>query len=477
MLRNPLLAPDLREYLDDGLDEAARDYLEEHHPAVIAELIADLDELESGRGRQALSLLEPRRRGDTLSYLEAESQVAIVTAYPPKDAAELLHFMPHDDRADLVGRLDEEVAEPILRQLAHAEREDIRQLSSYESGTAGAAMTTDYATLPPHLTVREALDRLRREFPDKETINLSYVVDPKRRLLGLISLPTLIRARPTATIEDIMQRDVLFARVDEPQGEVADQMAKYDLFAIPVLDAEDMLVGIITIDDAMDIRQREEAEDFLAFGGVRSEPDDDVPNYLQSGIWDTVRARVVPLLVLFVSGTLTGIVLGGFKSIQDQVKVLAFFVPLLIGTGGNAGSQTVGTVIRALALKQIAFRDVFKVALRESSSGLVLGLLLGPVGFVFAFVSTYINLTSVPIEAGPEAPLFRSLAVAGVLGASILGICVWSNLVGALVPLLADWLGRDPALISAPLISTLVDVTGLALYYSIAFALVTAGFL
>ena len=188
-----------------------------------------------------------------MSYLEKDRQAQLVKAMPPKDAAELLHLMSHDERADLVNRLDEDVVDPVLPFLAQAEREDIRRLGSYEPGTAGAAMTTDYVALPPHITVREALDLLRHEAPDRETIYYCYVVDHKRRLIGFISLKRLILSRRSAVIEDVMQRDVILARVDEDQESVARQIDKYDLLAIPVVDSSDMLMGIITHDDAMDI--------------------------------------------------------------------------------------------------------------------------------------------------------------------------------------------------------------------------------
>ena len=210
-MRNPLLVPDLRELLRDGEVAGLRDFFGDHHPAHVAEMVDDLDRDE---GDSVLALLGPRQRSQVLSYLDSDRQVRTIEKMTPADAAALLHLMSHDERADLVNRLDEERVDQILPHLAQAERDDIRSLASYDPGTAGAVMTTDYVTLPPNSTVRDALERIRHEAPDRETIYYSYVVDPQRKLIGFLSLKKLILARPSARVEDIMQRDVIVARVD-----------------------------------------------------------------------------------------------------------------------------------------------------------------------------------------------------------------------------------------------------------------------
>jgi magnesium transporter len=450
-MRNPLLVPDLRELIQAGEDGVVREFLSEHHPAHVAEIIQDFDTEE---GDKILAILPPRQRADVLGYLESERRVRIVESMDPADAAALLHMMSHDERADLVKRLDEERVDLILPHLAQAEREDIRRLASYEPGTAGAVMTTDYVTLPPHLTVREALDRLRHDAPDSETIYYNYVVDPQRKLIGFVSLKKLILARPSARVEDIMQRDVIVARVDQDQETVARQIAKYDLLAIPVVDANDMLLGIITYDDAMDIIRREQTEDILAFGGVSRDAQADEESYWRGRIVEAVRRRVGWLMMLFVAESFTGNVLRYFHWVDFRVPDLSLFVPLLIGTGGNAGSQTVGTIIRGLALNDIRPRDALRVVFREWMTGMLLGILLGTMGFFYAWLMR------------GERPVFSL-----VIALTILGICMWANTVGALVPLLARRLGFDPAVISAPFITTLVDATGLCIFYSIAIVL------
>jgi magnesium transporter len=453
-MRDPLLVPELREFLRAGETAALEEFFADHHPARVAEVIEDLEPAEADA---ILDLLEPRVRGEVLSYVAPDVQVRIVEAMPPAGAADLLHYMPHDDRADLVNRLDEDKADAILRRLAQAEREDIRRLASYEPGTAGAVMTTDYATLPPFVSVREALDRLVHEAPDRETINVNYVVDAHRHLLGSIALPKLVLARRTARVEDIMQADPITARVDEDQEEVARKIAKYDLIAIPVLDPDGMLVGIVTHDDALDILRQEQTEDLLAFGAVAPEAGVDDTPYWQGKITSAVRRRIVWLLLLFAAGTITGLVVRTFSWIDQRFPHIHFdaFIPLLIGTGGNAGSQTVGTVIRGLALGDVdPRRDFLRVLGREALTGLCLGVALGPLGFLF----TWLVMGSTP-------------GFSLVIALAILGICVWANGVGSMVPMVARLAKIDPAVVSAPLISTLVDATGLMIFYSLARAI------
>jgi magnesium transporter len=449
-MRHPLLVPDLRELIRDGEIAGIRDFLADYHPGRVAELMEDLEAEDSDA---LFAILPPRSRAQVLTYLEKDHQARLVKAMPPKDAAELLHLMSHDERAGLVTRLDEEVVDPVLPFLAQAEREDIRRLASYEPGTAGAAMTTDYVSLPPHITVREALEVLRHEAPDRETIYYCYVVDHQRRLIGFISLKRLILSRRSAVIEDVMQRDMIFARVDEDQESVARQIDKYDLIAIPVVDGSDMLVGIITHDDAMDILRQEQTEDILAFGGVSRDAEANEETYWQGKLVEGVRRRIGWLLFLFLAGFLTKYVSHYFKGVQLRLPDLVDFIPLMIGTGGNAGSQTVGTIIRGIALGEIQGSQAFRVIYREWLTGLLLGTLLGGLGFFYTWA------------------LHGNPAFAAVIGLAILFICMWANSVGAVIPLLAKRFGIDPAVVSAPLISTLVDATGLVIFYTVAIVL------
>ena len=451
-MRNPLLIPDLREIIRDGQAADLVDFFADYNAPRIAEMLEDF---EPGEQVEILALLEHRQRGEVFSYLDLDTQVHLAETLPTDVIASVLQWMPHDDRAKLAYQLEEEQVDQILRQLAQAEREDIRRLLAYEPGTAGAVMTTDYAALPPQISVREAIARLRQEAPDRETIDYAYVIDAHRKPLGLVSLKQLILARPSVRIEEIMNRDVILGKVFDDQEEIARKIEKYDLYALPIVDERDHMVGIVTHDDAMDILRQEQGESILAFGGVGGQAADQMDSdYWRTGIGSSVRRRLTWLLPLFLSGTMTGWVLDRLEWVDKLIPSLAVFVPLLIGTGGNAGSQAVGTIIRALALGEVQFSDALKVLMREWITGLLLGILLGSLGFFFAWLG---------LGTSPRFALVISL--------TILGICMWANVVGSMVPLVATRLGIDPAIVSAPLISTLVDVTGLVIYYIIAIAI------
>ncbi|WP_165250509.1 magnesium transporter [Paludisphaera soli] len=449
-MRNPLLVPDLRMMLQAGEQDVLREFLGDQHPGRVAEFIEDLPD---GDGDSVFRILEPRERAEVLSYFENDEQNRLVESMPPKEAAELLRVMSHDERAALVNRLDEDFVDEVLPNLAQAEREDIRRLAGYEPGTAGAVMTTDYVILPAHITVREALERLRHEAPDRETIYYCYVVDHNRRLIGFVTLKRLILARRSAVIEEIMQRDVIHAKVDDDQEPVAQTIDKYDLLALPIVDGEDRLVGIVTHDDAMDILRREQTEDILKFGGVAPDPEADTVPYWQSSVLTTVRRRIKWLMLLFLAENLTTPVNEHFQWTMDsgQAPALFFFMALLTGTGGNAGSQTVGTVIRGMALGEIKLSQTLAVVAREWLNGLCLGLMLGTAGFFYIHFWRH-----------------QPWDVSGVVGLSLFGVCMWSNVIGSLVPLAARRVGIDPAVVSAPFISTLVDATGLVIYFTIA---------
>lgn len=448
-MRNPLLIPDLQEIIRDGQAASLAEFFADYQPPRIAEMMEDFAPAEQ---MAILEQIEPKERGEVFSYLDLETQVHLAETLPDEMIASVLQVMPHDDRARLAFQLEEEKVDSLLREMAQAERDDIRRLLSYEPGSAGAVMTTDYAALPPQISVREAIARLRQEAPHKETIDYAYIIDAHRKPLGFVSLKQLILARPAARLEEIMNRDVIYGRVEEDQGEVAQKIEKYDLYALPIVDDRDHMVGIVTHDDAMDILRQEQGESILAFGGVSAPTAEQADyDYWRTGIGSSVRRRLTWLLPLFLSGTLTGWVLESFKWVDVMIPSLAVFVPLLIGTGGNAGSQAVGTIIRALALGEVQFADAMRVLFREWLTGVLLGLLLGFLGFLFAWLG---------LGMPPRFGL--------VIGLTVMGICVWANIVGSMVPLIATKLGIDPAVVSAPLISTLVDVTGLVIYYFIA---------
>ncbi|PYQ67512.1 MAG: magnesium transporter [Acidobacteria bacterium] len=310
-------------------------------------------------------------------------------------------------------------------------------------------MSEKFAKIRPEWTVAETLEHLKKIDPEVETIQTIYAVDAEGHLVGAVSLRKLFLAPPEKRVADLMDRRFASVRADTPQEEVANLVSKYDVFAIPVVDDENRPLGIVTVDDVIDVLNEEVTEDVLHMGGVGAK-EEVMQGYFATSPIRNVRLRFNWLLLLFATETLTGTVLRHFQDELAKVVALSFFIPLLIGTGGNSGSQTVTTIVRGLAVGEIRLRDFGRVFAREAGSGLVLGLLLGVVGF-------------------GRALLWGShTALAMTVGVSILVICTWANAVGATIPMLATLFRIDPTVMSAPLIATLVDATGLFIYFAIA---------
>jgi magnesium transporter len=329
------------------------------------------------------------------------------------------------------------------------DRDEVLPLLGHPDDTAGGRMTSDFIALRRQTTAQMAIEFLRGLQRDAETPYYLYVVDRSGVLIGIVGLRDIIIAAPTATMADIMRPEVISVPVGTDQEEVARVMQHYDLLAVPVVNAGGKLVGVINYNDIVDVIEDEATEDLLRFGGLEGGVELSRP-YFTVPIATVIRKRIGWLLLLFVAETLTGTVLRVFESELAAVVALSFFIPLLIGTGGNTGAQTVSTLIRGLALGEVRSRDIWRVIVRELLSGLLMGALLGLVAF-------------------GRALLWRTgLPLAFVVGLSIIAICTWANTIGALIPLLAHRLKIDPAVVSAPLITTLVDATGLAIYFLIA---------
>ncbi len=453
-MKNTLLVPELRELIETGQIDALRAFCEDVHPATAAEMIGALSPSESW---SALRHLDPLVRSDIFSHLEDETQTEMLSILSRKDAADILADMPPDDRADLFKLLPEERREDILPALAQAEREDIRRLASYEEGTAGSVMTSDYVMLPLELTAQQAIDRLREVAPDRETIYTAYIVDAKRRVQGFVSLKDLIVARRDARVGDIMHTDVICARVQDDQEDAARKIQKYDLLALPVVDAGDALVGIITHDDALDIITQEQTEDIeklMAIAGAH-----EAGAYVKTSAWAHFKSRAVWLVILAFFGLISGFIVQSFEGLLQQFAILAVFMPMLADTGGNTGSQSATLVVRALALKEIGSSDIMRILWKELRVSLLLGLLLAVVAFgrVMAF------------GGGSSVPEGVALGTIGFAIALALGLqVVTSTLIGALLPLGAARLKLDPALVASPALTTVVDITGLLIFFSTA---------
>ncbi len=452
--KNPILVPELREILAAGKKEILEEFCRSSHPAVVAELISAL---EGDEVWAVLTHADQSLRADIFSHLDEDLQKEIVGRLNRREIADLFTAMSPDDRADLFKELPEELRDTVLPALAQAEREDVRKLAAFEEGTAGAVMTSDYATIPPHLTASQAIEHLRQIAPDKETIYYAYVVDDERKLLGFVSLKDLIVARRHTKVEDIMQPEVIFARVGDDQEDAARKIQKYDLLALPVINGGDALVGIITHDDAIDIITQEYTEDMEKFMAISGSHEDAV--YMKMSVWEHFRNRCPWVIALAVLGMVSGFIVQSFEGLLMHFAVLAAFMPMLADTGGNTGSQSATLVVRALALKEISPKDILKILAREFRISLLLALLLGAIAF------GRVVLFGGGSNISDTASLLRiGFAISFALGLQV----ITSTLVGALLPLGAARMKWDPAVVASPALTTIVDITGLLIYFSIA---------
>lgn len=439
---------DLRKLLAAGDANALRDFCESGRPSVVAEALSDLSSQEAW---MALRETDAPIRAEIFGYLDEDLQVEIVGGLGRKEIADLLADMSPDDRVDLFKQLPEELRESVLPALAHAEREDIRRLSAYTEGTAGALMTSNYAALSPQLTAAEAIERLREVAPDRETIYYAYVVDEARKLIGVVSLRDLIVARRSAYVEDVMNTDVIFAQVTDDQEDVAQKMQAYDLLALPVLGLDEVMVGIVTFDDIQDVMTQEATEDFYGFGAISHKEPPGLGNIdmRDASLRLLVRKRLPWLLILVFMNIFSGAGIAYFEDTIEAVVSLVFFLPLLIDSGGNAGSQAATLMVRALATGRAKMSDWFALLGKEvfvaASLGLSMGLAVSLIGF---------------FRAGPE--------VAVVVALTMVCTVLFGSLVGMSLPFVLSKFGLDPATASAPVITSIADIGGVLIYFTIA---------
>lgn len=420
-------------------DQAATE-LENLRPIDIADLLALI------KPSLAWQLLERLpNRATIFSYLDADIQLALAEEFPQDKLVALVGEMPADERADLYKCFNQGQRDALLPALAQAMREDIRRLAAYREGTAGALMTSDYATLAPEMDVAEALASLRREAPDVETIYHAYVIDAQRILLGVVSLRALILAPPKCAISELMVDSVVSCNVNEDQEDVAKTVARYDLIALPIIDDGGALVGIVTHDDAMDVACDEATDDFHKSGGVSTM----VGKLKDVSIRVLYRKRVFWLVFLVFGNLLSGIGISHFEEVIAANLVLVFFLPLLVDSGGNAGSQSATLMVRALATGDVVMRDWFSLLGREAMVALLLG---GTMAIAISIIG-YIR--------GDEV-------VSLVLALSMMSVVMIGCVIGMSLPFILNKLGFDPATASAPLITSVCDASGVIIYLFIA---------
>lgn len=435
-----LLLPDLQLMLQDGDASGLREFCDALHPGVAAEVLEGLDPEQTW---EVLSTCEPAKQAEIFAYFSLHAQVAMVDRIPQEQLSRIIEEMSADDRVDLLERMEPEHVERLLRFVAQAERADIRKLLSYPEGSAGSIMTTEYAWLPSDVTVQEALDRTRRQAPTRETIYYIYVTDDSRHLIGFVSLGKLIQAKLTTKISDLMQRDVISVRVEDDQEFVANEILKYGFIAIPVVDNQHRLVGIITYDDAAEVIQEEATEDAYRAGGMAPLED----SYIETPFFELAWKRGMWLVILLGAASITAQVLNMFEH-QDSENWMVLFLPMVLASGGNAGSQSATLIIRALALDETEGR-VGWIAWREVRIGALLGMVLATVSFFVA-----------RLMVGSQASYVVSLTVFFVV--------TLGTFFGAMLPLILKRLRLDPAFMSNPLIAALSDMLGVVIYYNAA---------
>jgi magnesium transporter len=473
-----LLAPDILVMLDESPELIAVE-TEELHPADLADVAEAMPLQEIPR---FLATLPRDRAASVLEYIDEEVRAELLEAMSPEQAAELVSAMTPDERADVLEELDEEHAEDIVEEMPAEARRETEQLRRYEPDSAGGLMTTEFVSEPASTSVEEALRRVRviARSGRREAMHAIYTTDADGRLAGVLSLRELLAAPEGAKLSDVAWSEVQSVSPFADREEVARVISNYDLVVVPVVSESHHLMGVITVDDVIDAIQEEQTEDVQKLGGMEAldEP------YDQIGFWRMIKKRAGWLSALFIGEMFTATALGVYQKEIDKATVLAIFLPLIVSSGGNSGSQGTSLIIRALALREVSLRDWWRVAGREVMTGLTLGLILAVIGFArielwqtmahngwsafgvalghdYSCVSRGAALTA---QCGVVNPDLVALTVA----LSLIGVVTFGTLAGAMLPFVMRRLGFDPASASAPFIATFVDVTGLIIYFNVA---------
>jgi magnesium transporter len=447
---NTLYLPELREMLETSDTEALAEFCVALHPARTAEFMEGLTAAEAWA---VLQSADPPTRVQIFGYLDHEKQIEIIETCDRESVSQLIADMPADDRVDLMNAIDEEIARELLPLVPPEERRDILRLQAYPEGTAGAVMTTEVARLPESYTVRAALDQLSHMAEGLETIYYIYVVDAENHLRGALSARQLVTHlnKPNLPITELMERNMVTVEATDDQEAVAAKVADYDFLAIPVVDHEQHLVGIITYDDVIDVLQKEATEDAYLAGAVGPL----AVGYMSVPWFEFTRHRAVWLAVLFAGALVTILALRTYSQVINDVAWLVLFLPLVVSSGGNSGSQSATLIIRALTTKEITPAAWWAVVWRELLIGSALGVFLGAIGYL---AGLFVAPTAV---------------AALILPITLILVVTCGTLVGSLLPLLFARLGWDPALMSTPFVACIIDIVGILVYMNVALIMLT----
>jgi len=445
-----LMLPEIRELIETRDRQTLSEALDMWQPADIAELFSDLDDDDE---RTAFQLLHGPQRTLIFVHLDRSTQHKLLESLEPTDAGALFNDMAADDRTALLEELDDADREKHLRTLSDQQQAIARSLLQFPEDSVGRLMSPDFVAIRSNWTIEHALDHIRRHGQDSETLNVLYVVDIDMHLIDDLRIRQVLLAPIHTTIERLMNDNFVSLKATDSKRSAIDVFRKYDRTALPVVDDDNKLIGVVTIDDVLDVAEQAATEDAQKFGGLEalSEP------YATTPLLTMVQKRATWLVILFLGELLTATAMGYFEHEINKAVVLALFIPLIISSGGNSGSQAATLIVRALAVSEIQLRDWFKVFRRELISGAILGLILGSIGFLrIALWSAFSNVYG-------EHWFLVGVAVS----LSLVAIVLWGSLIGSMLPFGLKRVGFDPATSSAPFVATFVDVTGLVIYFSV----------
>ena len=451
MERTITLETTLEALLEERKYHTLRDILVTMNAADIA---AVFNEMEEGTLPRLFRLLPKELAAETFVEMEAEAQALLIAGFSDNELKEVVDELYVDDAVDIVEEMPANVVKRILRQADPEMRKMINEILQYPDDSAGSIMTTEYVSLRPNMTVEEAFKRIRRTGIDKETIYTCYITADDRTLIGFLSIRSLLLADESDVLKDIMEQNVIAVNTLEDQETVAQMFSKYNFIALPVVDKEGRLVGIVTIDDAMDVLQEEATEDFEKMAGITPS---DKP-YLRNSVTETFRARTPWLLILMLSATFTSMIITNFEASLAAYSALIAFIPMLTGTGGNSGTQSSTAVIRSISLGELAFSDLLRVIWKEIRVATLTGVTLATCNFAKLMLVDRLLLQNEAITA----------IVALVICLTLVFTVICAKTVGCLLPMLAEKLGFDPAVMATPFISTIVDALSLLIYFQIA---------
>jgi magnesium transporter len=446
-----LTLPEIRELIHERDCDTLREVLADWMPQDVADLLNDL---EPGEDALVLAALDPEQAARSFEHISPTAHEELMREMPDQEISRLLNGMSPDDRTALLEREPPEEIERLLMLLRPEEQRIARSLLSYGAGTVGRLMTPDFVTVKRDWTVEQVLDHVRRYGKDSETLNVVYVTDDNQRLIDDLRIREILLSPPQRKVEDLMDEQFVALSVTEEESEAVGLFRKYDRTALPVIDGRGTLIGIVTVDDVLDIQEEEATREIQRFGGLEALDE----SYTDTPVWQMIKKRASWLVILFLGELFTATAMGFYDKELKAAEVLVFFLPLIISSGGNSGSQAATLLVRALAVGEVRLRDWWWVVRREVFSGLMLGILLGTIGFLRIVV--WSAFTTMYGEYW--------LRVAFTVACALVGIVMWGTLSGSMLPIILKKLGLDPATSSAPFVATLVDVTGLIIYFNVA---------